>query len=138
MSDQETKGPVEPAPNAPVEAAKLNGKTEHPSPTPEESKPKTEILLSDGDKKALVQLNDTAQQLRRVFNEASLEAYQAKALSEETQQKSEVAYQAFITANQKIKDRLGEIAALEGINLDDPSKGRWNMNFADMTFKRIG
>lgn len=124
MSDTPKLVPTE----QPLEEPHLNGKAAaNPA--------KTEIILSAEDKQALLQLNDQALQLRNLFSESSLAVYQLEQAHTDAQVKCLQAYKNLEEAGKALQQRLAEIAIAEGIN---PKVEKWNFNFEDMTFKRIG
>jgi hypothetical protein len=111
-----------------------NGKAKAPVEPPA---PVREIVLQDNDKKALLHLNTIAQGIRAKYTDACIKVQGLTKDLHGAEDERDEHYKLLLTAQEKLSARLGEIAALQGIDLDAPDAGKWNFNFADMSFKRI-
>jgi len=56
----------------------------------------------------------------------------------QVEQKRNAGAQSVVNASKAYTDRVGAIAKEHGIDVDDPSKGRWNFDSKTSIFTRIG
>lgn len=140
MSDHDPTaiGPCpEAIPSAPsMTDPEANGKSHKKVEAAAPPAPITEIALSDADKKAMVHLNTIAQGHRSQYTDACVQAQKAREALRSAETLRDELFKVFDAAQNKLGERLGEIAGLQGINLDDPNAGKWKFNFEDMSFRR--
>lgn len=87
-------------------------------------------IVLRGDEKALLhKLDDALIEAKVEFADLSIEM-------EVLKQRQNVAMQRIVNAQMAVNDRLRLTAMAHDIDVDDPSKGRWNLDMATMVFTR--
>ena len=101
------------------------GQTTEPKAQPQQ------IRLSDADRTLLQRADSTVATAQRELGAAQMQLMVAEAIRNDAAQKVQAAQNAFMTL-------VRELATANGVEVDDPTKGRWDLNTAEGVFSRVG